>query len=55
MSEEVKLKFRYDQDSKRFHRYRLVDPEGYVTGSIYFSKDMEELPSKLVLEREDRK
>ena len=51
---EVKLKFRYDQDSKRFHRYKLVDAEGYITGSIYFSKDLDQLPSKLILERADR-
>ena len=51
---EVKLGFRYEQDSKRFHRYKVVDPKGYITGSIYFSKDMKQLPKKLVLEREDR-
>lgn len=51
-SEEVKLIFRYEQDSKRFHRYKLVDPQGYITGSIYFSKDMDPLPKRLVLESE---
>ena len=54
MSEEIKLSFRYEQDSKRFHRYQVIDAEGYITGSIYFSKDMEELPKRLVLERIDK-
>jgi len=42
MSEEIKsdevkeLSFRYEQDSKRFHRYQLIVSEGYITGSLYF-------------------
>jgi hypothetical protein len=52
MADEVKeLSFRYEQDSRRFHRYKLIDPEGYITGSIYFAKDMKELPKRLMLER----
>ena len=54
MSEEVKLRFRYQQDSKRVHRYQVIDPEGYITGSIYFSKDMKELPKRLLLERMEK-
>ena len=54
MSEEAKLSFRYEQDSKRFHRYKLIDPDGYITGSIYFSKDMKELPKRLTLERMEK-
>jgi len=48
---EVELKIRYEQDSKRFHRYRIVDPEGDINGSIYFSKKRP-LPARVVLEIE---
>jgi hypothetical protein len=51
---EVKLIIRYEQDSKRFHRYRIVDPEGNVSGSIYFSKELKLLPEKVTLERENK-
>jgi len=51
---ELKIKFRYEQDSKRYHRFKIIDPQGYVTGSVYFSKDMEELPAKVVLELESK-
>ena len=53
MAEEVKLIFRYEQDSKRFHRFKIVDPDGKVTGSIYIPKDMKPIPSKLLLERDN--
>jgi len=49
---ETKLSLRYEQDSKRYHRFKIVDPEGHVTGSIYFSKKMRELPNLLVLQME---
>lgn len=40
------LTFRYEQDSKRFHRFKILDPDHKVTGSIYISKDVESLPKK---------
>jgi translation elongation factor EF-4 len=51
---EKKLSLRYEQDSKRYHRFKIVDPEGHVTGSIYFSKKMRELPNFLVLQMEEK-
>jgi hypothetical protein len=52
-STEVKLKIRYEQDSKRFHRYRIMDPEGNVNGSLYFSKQMK-IPERVILEIEQK-
>ena len=51
---ETKLVFRYEQDSKRYHRFKIIDPKGHVTGSIYFSKKMRELPNLLVLQMEEK-
>jgi hypothetical protein len=52
---EVTLKSKYEQDSKRFHRLRIVDPEGNVSGSVYFSKELKVLPERVTPEREDNK
>jgi hypothetical protein len=46
---EVRLAIRYEQDSKRFHRYNVIDPEGNVTGSLYFSKKAK-IPKRVILE-----
>jgi hypothetical protein len=46
---EVRLTIRYEQDSKRFHRYNVIDPEGNVTGSLYFSKKAK-IPKRVILE-----
>ena len=47
---EKTLFIKFDQDSKRYHRFKVVDPEGDVTGTVYFPKTMNPLPEKLVLE-----
>ncbi len=46
---EVKGKYRFDQDSKRFHRFKIETDCG-VTGSIYIPKNTEAMPKKLILE-----
>jgi len=47
---EKTLTIKFDQDSKRYHRFKVVDAEGEITGTVYFPKSMDPLPKKLVLE-----
>ncbi len=51
MSEEKEVtgKFKYEQDSKRFHRFKIETDDG-VIGTIYISKDRPSMPKKLILE-----
>lgn len=44
--------FRYEQDSKRFHRYTL-EADGGIVGMIYFPKDAP-IPISVTLKRKDR-
>ena len=46
---EVTGKFRYEQDSKRFHRFNIETDTGIV-GTVYVPKDKQSMPKKLVLE-----
>jgi len=46
---EVTGLFRFDQDSKRFHRFQIETDVGIV-GTIYIPKDKESMPKKITLE-----
>lgn len=46
---EVKGKFRFDQDSKRYHRFQIETDAGIV-GTIYVPKSAESMPKRLILE-----
>jgi len=46
---EVKGLFRYEQDSKRFHRFQIETDAGIV-GTVYIPKDIDGMPKKLILE-----
>ena len=46
---EIKGHFRFDQDSKRFHRFKIETDVGIV-GTIYIPKDKESMPKKITLE-----
>jgi len=48
---EIKGQFRFNQDSKRFHRFQIETDVG-VVGTIYIPKDMggSKLPKKITLE-----
>jgi len=46
---EIKGTFRYDQDSKRFHRFKIETDSGIV-GTVYVPKDKQSMPNKLILE-----
>jgi hypothetical protein len=50
MSKEIKAGIKFDGDSKRFHRYKVIDPEGDIVGTIYLSKQMNPLPKRVVFE-----
>ncbi len=50
-TKEVKGEFKYDKDSKRYHRFKISADSGNVVGLIYISKDYRPLPHKLILER----
>jgi len=48
---EVTGQFRFDQDSKRFHRFK-IETESGIVGALYIPKNMggEKLPKKITLE-----
>jgi hypothetical protein len=46
---EITGKFRFDQDSKRFHRFRIETDAGIV-GTVYIPKDKKSMPKKLTLQ-----
>lgn len=50
MSEIIKGKFRYEQDSKNFHRFQIEVENKVVVGTVYISREIEEMPKKLILE-----
>ena len=51
MSEKTEItgKFRFDQDSKRFHRFQIETDVGIV-GTVYIPKDKKSMPKKLTLQ-----
>ena len=49
IEKEVTDKFRYEQDSKRYHRFKIETDTGIV-GTVYVPKDKESMPKKLILE-----
>ena len=46
---EAKGIFIFDQDSKRFHRFRIEGEDGIV-GNLYVPKDCKGVPKKIVLD-----
>jgi hypothetical protein len=52
---EISGHFRFDQDSKRFHRFQIETSEGIV-GTVYIPKDIggKKLPKKITLEYVNR-
>ena len=45
---EVQGKFRYEQDSKRYHRFNIKSKEGIV-GNLYVPKDGA-IPDRIILD-----
>ena len=52
-AKEIKGLFRYEQDSKRYHRFKIETDTGIV-GTVYVPKDIEAMPKKLALEYADK-
>ncbi|MGV8080191.1 MAG: hypothetical protein AB2L22_09045 [Syntrophales bacterium] len=52
MTAEAKGTFRYEHDSKRFHRYAM-EAEGGIVGMIYFPKNRM-IPEAVTLKRKDQ-
>ena len=50
---EIKGKFRYEQDSKRYHRFKIEMEKGTV-GTVYIPKDTEGMTKRLILEYADK-
>ena len=50
---EVKGFFRYEQDSKRYHRFQ-IETEAGIVGTVYISKNIEAMPKKLSLDYADK-
>jgi hypothetical protein len=51
---EVTGKFLYEQDSKRYHRFQIVETDQGIIGTVYVPKDLEPMPDKIVLERKEK-
>jgi len=49
MQKTIEGEFKYEQDSKRFHRFKVEVPGGEIVGKIYVSKKMEKIPEKILL------
>jgi hypothetical protein len=56
MSKEKEIigKFRYQQDSKRYHRFQIEIEGDKIVGSIYIPKKIETMPKKLILHYADK-
>ncbi|MHC5074590.1 MAG: hypothetical protein ACYTFE_07175 [Planctomycetota bacterium] len=51
MTEEKEItgKFKYERDSKRYHRFQIITDEGIV-GTVYIPKNIETMPKRLLLD-----
>jgi hypothetical protein len=50
-TKEVEGLIRYEQDSKRYHRFQIETEDDDIVGTVYIPKTMNPLPDKLVLTR----
>jgi hypothetical protein len=50
---EIKGLFKYEQDSKRYHRFKIETDYGIV-GTIYIPKNIQTMPKKLSLDYADK-
>ena len=47
----VKGEFRYQEDNKYYHRFRIETKNEEILGAIYISKNMDPLPDRIILDR----
>jgi len=50
---DVVVSISYDKDSKRFHRYSIGEQGEAIVGNLYMSKEMKNLPKRIILEIDD--
>jgi len=50
---DVVVTISYDKDSKRFHRYSIGEQGESIVGNLYMSKEMKNLPKRVILEIDD--
>lgn len=48
---KVKGEFRYQEDNKYYHRFRIETKNEEILGAIYISKNMHPLPDRIILDR----
>jgi hypothetical protein len=48
---KVKGEFRYQEDNKYYHRFRIETKNEEVLGAIYISKNINPLPDRIILDR----
>jgi hypothetical protein len=48
---KVKGEFRYQEDNKYYHRFRIETKNEEILGAIYISKNMDPLPDRIILDR----
>ena len=49
--ETAEGKLLWEKESKRFLRYRVAMSDVNIVGTLYFPKDVENLPDRLILDR----
>jgi len=54
MGKEITGTFKYEQDSKRYHRFKIETDAGIV-GTVYIPKESEGVPKRLILEYADKR
>jgi hypothetical protein len=53
MNSEIEITATYDKDTFRTHRY-ILDEGQLVKGSLYISKDSEQIPERIVVVLKER-
>jgi hypothetical protein len=48
---KVKGEFRYQEDNKYYHRFRIETKNEEILGAIYISKNVHPLPDRIILDR----
>lgn len=46
---EVIGSYKYEQDSRRYHRFKILTDEG-VIGTVYIPKELDPFPKRIVLD-----
>jgi hypothetical protein len=47
----IRATIEYEGDTKKYHKFQVVQVKGYVVGTVYVVKTLPKLPDQLILER----